>query len=446
MSESELSSHEKRLYTEMIRTRYRAFAPNPEFPGKTDLVKLTIDTGANPPIAIPPRRHPYAHDEFVKQKLDSLQRAGIIRESNSPWAAPIVIVMQKGKARFAIDYRELNKILRNSETHYPITPIDSCLDVLKDAKYFTVMDVLSAYHQMAVDEESIPKTAFVCKYGRFEYVRAPFGLQNIPGLWSRLADTIFKGLKWSIVNVFFDDICVFSETAEDYVRDVALVLDRLIKAGLTVSPSKCKFARSETKFLGFLVSRDGVKPNPEAVSAVSDFPRPKNIRGVRSLLGLCNYYRRFIRGFASIAGPINELLCKTVRWKWGPNQEDAFTRLKAALTSAPVLAFPNLSKDYTLYTDASNYGLGAVLEQEGDDGDNHVICYASRSLAPSERKYSPTHKEALAVVWSVKKFRPYIYGHKVTIITDNKALEYLHSQRHDGPAAQVERRHPGIRP
>eukprot|EP00624_Nannochloropsis_granulata_P003559 evm.model.NODE_27998_length_27464_cov_27.523705.8 len=130
LSESELSSHEKRIYTEMIRTHYRAFAPNPEFPGKTDLVKLTIDTGANPPIAIPPRRHPYAHDEFVKQKLDSLQRAGIIRESNSPWAAPIVIVMQKGKARFAIDYRELNKILRNSETHYPITLIDSCSQAL----------------------------------------------------------------------------------------------------------------------------------------------------------------------------------------------------------------------------------------------------------------------------------------------------------------------------
>ena len=426
LSKSELPEEYKALYDAMIRSRYRAFAPNPEFPGKTDLVKLTIDTGDSRPIAIPPRRHPYAHDEFVRQKLQSLQKAGIIRESNSPWAAPIVVVMQKGKARFAIDYRELNKILRNHETHYPITLIDSCLDVLKDAKFFTVMDVLSAYHQMAVDEESIPKTAFVCKYGQFEYVRAPFGLKNIPGLWSRLADMIFKGLKWSIVNVFFDDICAFSKTAEDHVRDVALVLDRLIAAGLTVSPAKCKFARSETKFLGFIVSKDGIKANPEAVATVKNFPTPRNLRGVRSFIGLCSYYRRFIKGFATIAGPLNDLMCKTTRWHWNKAQAKAFDQLKQALTSAPVLAFPDLNKGYTLYTDASNYGLGAVLEQEGDDGQSHVIGYASRSLAAAEKKYSPTHKEALAVVWAVNKFRTYIYGRHVKIVTDHLALQYLH--------------------
>ena len=425
LSASEMPDDFKELYDAMIRNKYRAFAPNPEFPGKTDLVKLTIDTGNHRPIAIPPRRHPYAHDEFVRQKLESLQKAGIIRESNSPWAAPIVVVMQKGKARFAIDYRELNKILRNHETHYPITLIDSCLDVLKDAKFFTVMDVLSAYHQMAVDEESIPKTAFVCKYGQFEYVRAPFGLKNIPGLWSRLADMIFKGLKWSVVNVFFDDICVFSKTAEDHVRDVALVLDRLIAAGLTVSPAKCKFARSETKFLGFIVSKDGIKANPGAVAAVKDFPTPRNLRGVRSFVGLCSYYRRFIRGFSTIAGPLNDLLCKTTRWHWGNAQAAAFKQLKQALISAPVLAFPDLNKGYTLYTDASNHGLGAVLEQEGDDGESHVICYASRSLVAAERKYSPTHKEALALVWAVKNFRTYIYGRHTNIITDHRALEYL---------------------
>lgn len=422
---SDLTLTEKALFTEMVRAMAEAFTPDKEIPGKTDLVKLSLNTGDHAPVAIFPRRLPYAYEQFVFDKLKSWQKNDIIRPSSSQWAAPCVVVKQGEKLRLVIDYRELNKRLDDKDLHYPITLIDSCLDVMNGAKFFTVMDIAGAYHQIEIEEESKAKTAFVCKFGQYEFNRCPFGIKSLPGLWARLADKVLEGLKWQIANVFFDDICIFSCTATDHIRDVGVVLQRIINAGLKIHMSKCKWARREVEFLGFKVGRDGVKPMEDKVKAVMDFPAPRTLTQLRSFLSLASYYRRFIEGFSTIAGPLNELLQKKTVWRWGKEQRAAFMALKKALCTEPILAYPDFDLPFVLYTDASNYGIGAILAQQHPDGTIRVVSYASRSLHGAEKQYAPTHKEALAVRWAAEKYRAYLIGRHFTIMTDHKALEQL---------------------
>lgn len=427
LTDSCMSEKGKAVFYERLQTRHRAFARDAGQHGLTNLVELRIDTGDHPPIAEPLRRLPHVYEEPTRQVIEGWLQHKVVRPSNSPWAFPIVVVKKKGGGvRVNVDYRRLNAILPSYDLNWPITLIDSCLDAMDGAQFFTVMDVLAAYHNIPVAEDSVAKTSFVCKWGQFEFLRAPFGIKNIPGLWCRLADLIFRGLKWQIVNVFMDDLCVFSKTEEEHVEHVTMVLDRLIAAGLKINPRKCKFARDRCEFLGFVVSREGVRPDPGKVSAITQFPRPKSLTQLRSFLSLCSYYRRFVKGFSTIAGPMNELLLKDRPFAWGEAQEAAVQQLKQALTTEPVLAYPNLSKPYILYTDASDYGLGAVLAQEDADGQERVLCYASRALRAGEKHYSPTHKEALAMVWAITdKFHTYLYGRRFSVVTDHQALTYI---------------------
>ena len=326
--------------------------------------------------------------------------------------------------RCCIDYRRLNKILRDNDMNYALSLIDQCLDNMHGAQWFTSCDISAAYQQLGVHPNSVPKTSFVTSTGQFEFLRVPFGIKSAPSLLSRLGDLIFKGLKWQIMNLYMDDILIFSQTFEDHIRDVSTVLQRLEEAGLTLNPTKCKWCQPEVDFLGYVVGRDGIKPNPAKLRAITEFPAPTDLSSLRSFLGLATYYRRFIRSFSTLASPLNQLLCKGVKWQWGPDQITAFKQLKHALTTAPVLVFPDFSKPFLIYTDASSYGVGAVLSQM-HNGTEQVIAYGSKTLNVHERNYSVTHKEALALVWGVTKFRYYLYSKHFTVITDHKALKHL---------------------
>lgn len=239
------------------------------------------------------------------------------------------------------------------------------------------------------------------------------------------------GLKWQIATVYMDDIVVYSKTAEDHICDVGIVLDCIIASGLKIHESKCKWACSEVDYVGFVISRDGVKAQEDKLRAVREFPVPTTVTQVRSFLSLASYYRRFISGFSHIAGPLDALLKKGTQWHFGDAERAAFETLRDALCKEPgTLSFPDFSKPFYLYTDASNSGLGSILSQTDPDdpsGEKKPICYASRSLRGPEVGYSPTHKEALAVRWAVEKFKPYLYGRKFIIYTDHKALEHIQS-------------------
>ncbi|GFS58529.1 hypothetical protein TNCV_111471 [Trichonephila clavipes] len=290
--------------------------------------------------------------------------------------------------------------------------------------FFSSMDLRSSYWQIEIDEADREKTAFITPEGLYEFKVMPFGLCNAPATFERMMDNLLRHFKWTMCLCYLDDIIVFSETFEDHLIPFRLVLKCLQEAGLKLNSKKCLFAAQEVKILGHLVSSNGVRPDPDKIKAVRNFPTPKNIHDIRSFLGLCSYFRRFIKGFCYLAEPLQSLLKSVVEFHWGPEEVEAFNSLKKALTSDPVLGMYDERASTEIHTDASGYGIGAVLVQIQNNVEK-VIAYASRTLTKAEKNYSTTERERLAIVWATNKFRPYIFGKHFTVVTDHHSLCWL---------------------
>ena len=309
---------------------------------------------------------------------------------------------------------------------HPLPRITEALDALGGAQYFSTLDLRSGYWQIAMDEESKQKTAFITHNGLYEFNVLPFGLCNSPATFQRLMTHILRGLEWSICLVYIDDLIIFSRTFDEHLTHLEQVFKRLREANVRLKPSKCHFVKPQVEYLGHVVSKDGLSPNPDKIKAVRDFPIPTNTTGVKAFLGLCNYYRRFIKGFAQIAAPLNRLTSKNVPFQWTNDCQQALDHLKQALISAPILAYPDFSLPFHLYVDASQTGIGLTLGQIVE-GREVAIAYAGRDFNQAERNYSATEREALAVIDGIKRFQPYLYGQKFTIHTDHNALKWLMS-------------------
>ena len=350
----------------------------------------------------------------------------MISPSSSPWASPVVLVRKKdGSHRFCVDYRNLNAVTKRDR--YPLPRVDDLLDQMQKSQYFTTLDLSSDYWQIRVHEKSREKTAFVTPQGQFEFLVMPFGLANAPSVFQRLMQKALAGLNPEggpdFVSVYIDDIIIFSETLEDHLRHLKMVIERLQQCGLKLKPVKCHFCREEVEYLGHIITRHGLKTNPALVAAVREFPVPKNVQEVRRFLGMTSYYRRFIPLFSKVAQALHVLTRQNVKFHWDEECQRAFEALKRKLVEAPVLAYPSFTKDFMLETDASIEGLGAVLSQMQQDGYQHPIAFASRALSPSERNYSITELEMLAVVWALSHFHYYLYNQCVTVYTDHSAVK-----------------------
>ena len=308
---------------------------------------------------------------------------------------------------------------------FPLPRVDGSLDLLSKSRYFSTLDLASGYWQVEMDPDSIEKTAFTTHSGLYEFVVMPFGLCNAPATFQRLMESVLVGLAREVCVVYLDDILVMGETFEEHLENLASVFDRLRQAGLRLKPSKCYLARWEVEYLGYVVSAKGVAADPRKMEAVRAFPTPSNLKSLRSFLGLASYYRRFIPNFAKVVNPLHALTRKDAHFDWSPTCQTAFEDLKRLLTEAPLLAFPVFSKGFLLETDASGTGLGAVLAQVQEDGTTRPIAYASRTLQKHEQHYGVTELEALGVVWAVRHFRPYLYGHQCDVYTDHDALKSL---------------------
>ena len=396
--------------------------------GETDLVELEIDTGDSAPTRQPPRRVPFAVRQEIATQLKRMQEDKVIQPSNSPWASPIVLVKKKdGTLRFCIDYRHLNSVTKLDK--FPLPRIDDLLDQLGQSQYFSTLDLAAGYWQVKVGDKSREKTAFITHRGLFEFRVMPFGLTNAPAIFQRLMQKVLEGLNPDqgpeFVEVYIDDVLVFSRTMEDHVKHLRQVLNRLRKAGLKLKPGKCHFVRQTVEYLGHVITPSGLQPNPNQVSAIRDYPSPESVTQVRQFLGMISYYRRFIEGFAKVASPLHSLTRKDCSFVWTTECQESFDTLKEKLISAPVLVYPNFSKPFVLETDASIRGLGAVLSQKQSSGKLHPVAFASRALSPPERNYSITELETLAVVWAMQHFRAYLYGHQVTVVTDHTAVKAI---------------------
>ena len=422
----DLPPRDSEVLQEFLADHHDVFSLEEGERGETDLVHMEINTGDAAPKKQPARRMPFAVRQEVAKQLKSMQRNGVIQPSCSPWSSPVVMVRKKdGSHRFCVDYRGLNSVTK-ADT-FPLPRIDDLLDQLGRASYFSTLDLASGFWQIRMEPLSQEKTAFVTPHGLFEFRVMPFGLTNAPAVFQRLMQQVLAGLNpedgSEFVTAYIDDILIFSPTLHEHLEHLQQVINRLREVNLKLNPLKCRFVRKEVDYLGHVITAGGLKPNPRLTDAVQKFPQPENVQDVRRFLGMASYYRRFISNFAKIAHPLHQLTAKGIRFAWTAECEAAFLLLKTRLVTPPVLAYPCFGKEFMLETDASVQGLGAVLSQTQEDGKLHPVAYASRALNPSEKNYSVTELETLAVVWAVTHFHSYLYGNRVTVLTDHSAVK-----------------------
>ena len=320
---------------------------------------------------------------------------------------------------------------------YPLPRVDDTLDTLAGSKWFSTLDLLSGYWQVEVDPNDREKTAFCTSEGLFEFCVMPFGLCNAPATFQRLMDAILAGLQWSSCLVYIDDLIIPGKTFPEHLDHLRQVFQRLKGAGLRLKPSKCNFCLKEVEFLGHVVGTEGVRTDPAKTEKVATWPVPTSKREVQQFLGLANYYRRFVKNFATIAKPLHHLTEKTAKFEWTEQAQSAFEELRLRLVTAPVLAFPDYTRPFILDTDASETGVGAVLSQLCEDGSECVVAYASRVLTRPERRYCVTRKELLAVVTFIQHFRSYLLGREFQLRTDHGSLTWLATFRQ--PEGQLAR-------
>ncbi|GFX52436.1 retrovirus-related Pol polyprotein from transposon 17.6 [Trichonephila clavipes] len=361
--------------------------------------------------------------EILKQEIDRLLSEGIIEECESPYASLVVLIPKpNGTFRLCIDYRKLNEI--TVADTYPLPRMDDLLHQAKLTALMSTLDLRAGYHQVKVHVEDQDKTAFVCLFGTYRFLRMPYGLRNAPATFKRLMNHFCNGLEDYLALLYLDDIIVLSETFEKHMFDLKTIFERLLHFKLKANREKGHFASSRVKYLGFWITQKGIEVDPEKVASILYIPPPKNFKELQYFLQTCSWFRRYIQDFAKISRPLSYLTKKKVKWQWGFDQQNAFQTLKNSLTTPPVLKQVDGTKPYIIRTDASNFALGAVLFQ-GEGSDEHPIEYASRLLTPAERNYSTTEREALAVVWALKKFRGYIEGTEITVASDHQPLKWL---------------------
>ena len=420
---SELTKEQNDKFNEIISKNEYLFARTYlDLKSPCSIYQFRINTTSDQPIRIQPYRRSYKEKLIIQDEIYKMLEAKIIRPSQSPWSFPVVLITKPdGSSRFCVDYRKLNAITLLDP--FPMPRIDDILSRMNKCKWFTAIDLKSGYWQIEMDPRDIDKTAFCTTDGHYEFLRLPFGLKNAPPGFSRVMFQIFGDLPY--VEIYIDDIVIHSETFEQHVEHVKMVLNRLDKASLKINITKCKWFFNEIKILGHILNGETIKMNPEKIEAIKRWRPPRNVLEVQQFLGLCNFYRRFIQDFAKIAAPLYKLTRNDVLWEWSENCNHAFYYLKERLITYPILRQPDLSKEFILETDASNLTLGAILSQEEEIKKPYVCEYASKMLKGAEIHYCVTEKECLAIIWAIKLFRVYLHGTHFIIITDHAALQWL---------------------
>ena len=388
-------------------------------------LKIDIEEGTSPPL-VP--MYPLSPIELqtLRDFIEEHLRSGFIRPTSSPHGAPVLFAKKKdGGLRLCIDYRGLNKI--SKKDRYPLPFISDLLATAGKARLYTTIDLRHAYHLVRITEGDEWKTAFRTRYGSFEWLVMPFGLTNAPAAFQRFMNDIFSDLLDVYVIIYLDDILVYSNDPSQHTKHVREVLRRLRMNGLYARPDKCRFSADTVEYLGFILSKEGLKMDPSKVQTIQDWPEPRKIKDIQSFLGFANFYRRFISDYSNIVVPLTRLTRKGTPWNFNDAARKAFESLKSAFTSAPILTHWMPDKPMIVETDASDYALGAILSLQTDSGEIHPVAFHSRTFSAPELNYDTHDKELLAIFEAFRVWRHYLEGSAIPIdvVTDHKNLEYF---------------------
>ena len=395
-----------------------------DVPGQTTLLTHDVDVGDAAPI----KQYPYRVNPFkleaIREEIRYMKQNNIIEESDSDWSSPCVLVPKPdGSYRFCTDYRKVNKVSRTDS--YPIPRIEDCIDDIGKAKFVTKIDLMKGFWQVPLTERAKKISAFVTPDGLYQYRVMPFGMKNSSATFQRLMNKVISGLRG--VKVYIDDLVVFSDTWEGHVARLKALFDRLLDAGLTVNLVKSEFGCATVEYLGHVVGQGQIKPRQAKIEAIVNFPIPKTKRELMRFLGMAGFYRKFCRNFSVVVHPLTSLLCKSSKFKWSDQCNQAFNKVKAVLTNSPVLVAVDYEKPFKLMVDASDVGAGSVLMQESVDGIEHPVGFFSKKFNQHQRRYSTIEKECLAIVLSLQHYDVYLCAtmYPVLVLTDHNPLTFL---------------------
>jgi len=395
----------------------------------TDVEMMHIDTGDAKPVRKRAYRQSPEMQRVMEKQIDEMLAAKIIEPSESPWSSPCLLIKKSGtnEYRFVNDLRAVNKL--TAPIFWPLPTLEDIFDTVSDKnpRLFTNIDMKHAYFQVFLDEESRPKTAFTMGGKNYQYTRMVMGLSNSAQTWQRLLTKVLSDMLFKSAIVYLDDVLLMSKDFPEHYKHLEMLFQKFRDANLRMNGKKCSFAKDEIKYIGHVLSKDGVSIDPSKTEVISSWPRPKTAKQIRSLLGMTNFYKRFIERYSQRSAALRNLLAKDVPFEWGEAQENAFQDLKAALMSPPILRFPDSSRPFYLQTDASLDGISYILGQTDDKGRKFVISYGGRGLRPCEKKWPITQLECLSLLTGIREYHVYLAAAPFVIYTDHVSLKYLQS-------------------
>ena len=441
LQDAEISKETMEKFEVLCEEQHEAFSKNNQDIGKTQLIEMEIDTGGSVPLAQSPYTLPLKHYDWVRKEIETLEKAGVIERSLSPWASPVIVVPKKSapdeppRRQLCIDYRRVNALQQEIKrtdkstgclTLYPLPKIDEMFAKLGGAKIFSTIDLRSTYYHIGLTRESQAKSAFVVPMGKWQFKRTPFGLSQAPAYFQLLIDQVLMGCGEFAMG-YLDDIIVFSKSEEEHLHHLEEIFKRLRHFDLKMKRQKSSFFKKHIQYLGHLVSEQGFEPLPEKLEAIRTMPHPKSPKEVKQFLGLIGYYRKFIPRFSDLSRPLTRLTRHDAKFEWDQQCQKSFDHLRELLMQYPILRYPDPKKGYTVFTDASGIGWSGVLTQEYSDEKgrvkNHPICYVSGQFRGSQLNWAALTKEAYAIYMSIRRLVFYVADADVTIKCDHLPLK-----------------------